>query len=171
MELSLDNLHGMLIAIHVAAGTVGLILAWPALFVPKRRGVHTLIGRSYAVAMVTLCLSTFGLFAMAPAELIGLGILGVLTFGWVMGGVWMARRKPKLRYGNWYTWHLNCMSSSVIAAVTAFAVQMTDGHLAAWLLPTVVGSPLISYRTAIAQGASLPWPGRTRRMRQPTTIS
>lgn len=163
MEISLDSLHGMLIGVHIAAGTIGLVLAWPALFVPKRRGVHTMIGRVYAVAMVMLCLTTFALFAMNPAELAGLGILGVLTFGWVTGGVWMACRKPRLRYGNWYTWHLNLMSSSVIAAVTAFAVQMTDGHLAAWLLPTIIGSPLISYRTAIAQGAGLPWPGRPRR--------
>lgn len=164
MEISLDSLHELLVGVHVAAGTVGLVLAWPALFAPKRRGFHTLIGRIYAVAMVALCLTTFGLFVMAPTELIGLGVLGVLTFGWVTGGVWMARRKPQLRFGNWYTWHLNLMSSSVIAAVTAFAVQMTDGHLAAWLLPSIIGSPLISYRTAIAQGARLPWPGRPRQV-------
>jgi len=166
MDISLDSFNGLLIAVHVAAGTIGLVLAWPVLFVPKRRGVHTLVGRVYAVAMVALCLTTFALFAMNPAELIGLGILGVLTFGWVTGGVWMARRKPRLRYGNWYVWHLNLMSSSVIAAVTAFSVQMTDGHLAAWLLPTIIGSPLISYRSAIARGANLPWPGRQRRARQ-----
>ena len=171
MEITLDSLHTLLIVVHVAAGTVGLFLAWPALFAPKRRGVHTLIGRIYAVAMVALCLSTFGLFAMAPDELIGLGILGLLTFGWVTGGVWMARRKPRLRFGDWYVWHLNLMSSSVIAAVTAFAVQMTDGHLAAWLLPTLIGSPLIAYRTAIAQGAALPWPGRPRRARHSAHVS
>jgi|GEM_PF-2627571 len=165
MAISFDTLHGFLIGIHIVTGTLSLLLAWPALFVLKRRGAHTLIGRVYAISMVTLCLSTFGLFAMAPAELIGLGILGVLTFGWVTGGVWMARRKPRLRVGNWYVWHLNLMSSSVIAAVTAFAVQMFDGHIAAWLVPTLLGSPLISYRTAIATGAPLPWPGRPRRSR------
>lgn len=119
--------------------------------------------------MVTLCLSSFALFALDPAELIELAILGVLTIGWVTGGVWMARRKPRLRYGNWYVWRLNLMSSSVIAAVTAFAVQMLDGHLAAWLLPTIIGSPLISYRSAIASGANLPWPGRTQRRAIPNT--
>ncbi|MGH9174959.1 MAG: DUF2306 domain-containing protein [Vicinamibacterales bacterium] len=165
MDFTLDGLRSAVLVTHIIAGAFGLILAWPALIAPKRRGAHTRVGRVYAIAIVVLCLTTFVLFAFDPVELIGLGVLGVLTFGWVTAGVWLARNKPRPRRGDWLTWHLNLMSSSVIAVVTAFAVQMLDGHLIAWLGPTIVGSPLISYRTAVQRGAPLPWPGRSQRRR------
>jgi len=141
-------MYGIVIALHVVAGTLGLLLAGPVLFAPKRRGWHTLLGRAYAVMAVVLCLTAFWLVALEPRRLAGLGVLGVLTLGWVAGGVWIARYKPRLTGpGAWRIWHLNLMSSSVISFVTAFAVQVADGHWLAWILPTVVGSPLIAWRT------------------------
>jgi uncharacterized membrane protein len=139
----------VLIVVHVAAGTTGLLLAWPVLFAPKRRGLHTVLGRVYAVATLALCVSAFALFAYDPARLVGLAVLGVFTLACAAGGVWLARTKPRLRGPRtWRIWHLNLMGSSVIAFVTAFAVQMTQGHLLAWILPTLIGSPLIARRTA-----------------------
>jgi hypothetical protein len=148
--------HAVLLVIHIAAGGTGLLLAWPVLFAPKRRGLHPLLGRCYAVAAVTLCLTAFSLVWYDPARLAGLAVLGVLTLAWVTTGVLFARRRPALTGpftrrmggpGTWRIWHLNLMSSSVISFVTAFAVQVTGGWLAAWLLPTIVGSPLIAMRT------------------------
>ncbi|HEX5542716.1 MAG TPA: hypothetical protein VFX60_14340 [Micromonospora sp.] len=156
-----------LIAVHAAAGTAGLLLAGPVLFAPKggarhsasaprggalnrmkNGGLHVLLGRAYALAAAVLCLSAFGLVAYDPVRLMGLAVLGVLTAGWVGAGVWLARRRPRLGApGQWRIWHLNCMSSSVISFVTAFAVQVADGHLIAWLAPTLIGSPLIAWRT------------------------
>jgi hypothetical protein len=142
-------MHGVVIAVHVIAGSLGLLLAGPVLFAPKRPGWHTVLGRTYAVAAVALCLSAFWMVAGEPRRLFGLGILGVLTLCWVAAGVWIARYKPRLSGpGAWRIWHLNLMSSSVISFVTAFAVQVADGHWLAWILPTVVGSPLIARRTA-----------------------
>ncbi|HWG98469.1 MAG TPA: hypothetical protein VNV66_03900, partial [Pilimelia sp.] len=64
-------------------------------------------------------------------------------------GVWLARRRPRLGGpGQWRVWHLNAMGSSVIAFVTAFVVQLADGHPVAWVAPTLLGAPLISWRTA-----------------------
>lgn len=137
-----------LIAIHVAAGATGLLLAGPVLFMPKRRGWHTWLGRVYALAALLLCLTAFGLVAREPVRLAGLGVLGVLTLLWAAAGVYVARHKPRLgRPGAWRVWHLNLMGSSVIAFVTAFAVQMADGYWLSWVLPTVIGSPLIAWRT------------------------
>jgi hypothetical protein len=141
-------MHTLLVVLHVTAGTTGLLLAWPTLLAPKRRGVHPVLGRIYAVATVVLCGTAFALVAYDPAELVGLAVLGVLTLGWVAGGVWFARTKPRLRGPlTWRVWHFNLMGSSVIGFVTAFAVQLTDGHLVAWLAPTVVGSLSIAWRT------------------------
>ncbi len=136
-----------LLVIHILAGGTGLLLAWPTLLAPKRRGIHTLSGRVYAVCTLLLCLTAFALVALDPARLWGLAILGTLTLAWAAAGVWIARTRPRLP-GGWRIWHLNLMCSSVISFVTAFAVQMTGGSLLAWLLPTVVGSPLIAWRTA-----------------------
>jgi hypothetical protein len=38
------------------------------------------------------------------------------------------------------------MGGSAIAFLTGFAVQLADGHLLAWLAPTVLGAPLIERR-------------------------
>ena len=141
------TLHATLIALHVLAGGLGLVVAWPALFAPKRRGWHTVLGRVFAGCAAVVCGTTFVLFALDPRELIGLFVLGVLTAAWVGGGVWLARRRPRVP-GGWFRWHLQCMGSAVIAFVTAFLVQALDGHLVAWLAPTVVGSPLIARRVA-----------------------
>ncbi len=150
-------MRGALVLLHAVSGGLGLLLAVPVLLAPKRRGRHVLLGRVYAVATVGLSLSAFGLFAYDPAELVGLFVLGVLTLGWLVGGLWFARRRPR-GFGprGWRVWHLNLMGSTVIAFVTGFAVQMTGGHLAAWLAPTVLGSALISWRTARELAAGRP---------------
>jgi hypothetical protein len=162
--------HAILIAVHAACGGTGLLLAVPVLLSPKRRGRHTRLGRAYAVAAVGLSLSAFGLFAYRPAELFGLAILGTLTLGWLIGGLWFARRRPRA-FGprGWRIWHLNLMGSTVISFVTGFAVQMTHGNLVAWLAPTVIGSLLIARRTvrevaaARPRTADHPRPGRQGR--------
>ncbi|MCW3842596.1 hypothetical protein ONA70_21075 [Micromonospora yasonensis] len=142
-------MHTVLVVIHAVSGITGLLLALPVLLAPKRRGRHTLLGRVYVGAAVGLSLSAVGLFAYDPARLWGLAVLGALTLGWVLGGFWFARRRPHVPGGRgWRIWHLNLMGSTVIAFVTGFAVQMSDGHLAAWLAPTVLGSLLIARATA-----------------------
>lgn len=143
-------MRSILLVVHIAAGATGLAVAWPALFAPKRRGWHPRFGRIFAIAAVVLSLTAFALVGYDPGRLIGLAVLGVLTLGWVVAGVWIARRKPRMHGSRaaWRIWHLNLMCSSVISFVTAFLVQLTDGNLVAWILPTIVGSVLIARRTA-----------------------
>ncbi|MFF5176012.1 hypothetical protein ACFY3U_25770 [Micromonospora sp. NPDC000089] len=142
-------MHTVLVVIHAVSGATGLLLALPVVLAPKRRGRHTLLGRVYAGAAVTLSLSAFGLFAYDPAGLWGLALLGALTLSWLVGGLWFARRRPAgLGRRGWRVWHLNLMGSTIIAFVTGFAVQTTHGNLVAWLAPTVVGSALIARATA-----------------------
>ncbi|WP_052744709.1 hypothetical protein [Micromonospora sp. HK10] len=138
-----------LVVVHAVSGSLGLLLALPVLLAPKRRGRHTRLGWVYAGAALGLSLSALGLFALDPARLWGLAVLGALTLGWLVGGVLIARRRPR-RLGprGWRIWHLNLMGSTVIAFVTGFAVQMTDGNLIAWLAPTLIGSAFIARATA-----------------------
>lgn len=136
------------LALHVAAGAVGLVVAWPALLAPKRRGWHPRFGRVYAGALLVMGVTALVLASADPARLAGLAVIAVLTLAAGAAGVWFARRKPRIGRGGWMIWHLNLMCSSVIAFVTAFAVTMADGHWLAWVVPTLVGSPLISRTTA-----------------------
>ena len=158
----LDALRQVLLIIHIVAGTVGLVVAGPVLLVSKRRGVHTTLGRVYGLAVLLLCLTAFPLVAYNPDELWWLGLIGVGTLSSAAGGIWLVRERPRVPRG-WYVWHLNLMCGSVISFVTAFAVQITDGHPLSWIIPTIVGSPLIAIRSAMAQGAD---PFRRFRLRR-----
>jgi len=147
MTSAAQLLHTIALVAHIAAGGAGLLLAGPILLAPKRRGRHTYLGRTYAIATAVLCVSAFVLAAYDPAALWPFLIIGAATAAWAGGGVWMARRRP---VRDWYIWHLNLMGSSVIAFVTAFAMQMADNALWSVITPTLVGAPLIAYRTASA---------------------
>ncbi|MDP9395797.1 MAG: hypothetical protein M3Q27_16710 [Actinomycetota bacterium] len=137
----------ILLVLHIGAGVTGLLLAGPVVLVPKRRGGHTVLGRIYAGALAVLCLTA------APLALVDLrrmvGLLGIAIGTALAGavGVAAARYRPALP-GGWLLWHLNAMGTSVISLVTAFAVQASDGHPVSWVLPTLVGSPLIAARSA-----------------------
>lgn len=156
----------MTVAAHVAAGALGLMIAIPTLLVRKRRrGWHGRLGRVFVVLAMVVALTAFWLVAQAPSELVGLGVLGVLTALWAGSGWALARFRPRVR-GGWVRWHVSMMGSAVIAFVTAFAVQVFDGHLAAWLVPTMLGSPLIG-RT-VQRWSDRPARGREARSPVPT---
>lgn len=140
-------IHTVVLVAHIGAGAAGLLLAGPILFAPKRRGRHTLLGRTYAVATAVLCLTAFVLAAYDPADLWPFVLIGIGTAACAAGGVWMVRRRP---IRNWFIWHFALMGSSVISFVTAFAMQMADNALWSMIVPTLVGAPLIAYRTRLA---------------------
>lgn len=154
MSSATHLLHTIALVAHIGAGGTGLLLAGPVLFAPKRRGRHTLLGRAYAIATAVLCLSAFVLAAYDPAGLWPFIGIGIGTAACAGGGVWMARNRP---FPNWSIWHFNLMGSSVIAFVTAFAMQMADNALWSIVAPTIIGTPLIAYRTRLALTA-----GRSR---------
>ncbi|CAN5231742.1 hypothetical protein BH23ACT9_BH23ACT9_12610 [soil metagenome] len=154
----MDPLRVVLL-IHVVAGVVGLVAALPATRSAKRRGLHTRSGRVFAVCGLVVAASALALVAARPSELVGLGVLGVLTGVWSGAGWWLAASRPAVP-GGWLYWHIQMMGSGVIAFVTAFAVTLADGHLVAWILPTIIGSALI--------GRALSRPGRAWRPRRQT---
>jgi hypothetical protein len=153
------GLYSVLLTLHVAAATTGLVITAPTLLVPKRRGFHTVLGKVYGAALITMCLTALALVVYRPSVLWPLGIIAVGVLGLAVPGLLLALRRPR----GWYIWHLNLMPSSAISFVTAFAVQVTDvRNLWAWLLPTIIGSPLIAYRSAVAQGRIKPIRPRLR---------
>ncbi len=142
-------LHTALVTAHVGAGAAGVLLAGPVLLAPKRAGLHPRLGRVYLGALALMCVTALGLAAYDPIRLAGLALLATGTAAAAGTGVRLAHRRPR----GWYRRHVRLMGGSAIAFLTGFAVQLADGHLLAWLAPTLVGVPLIerSMRPAVAR--------------------
>lgn len=130
----------ILLAAHIAAGSLGLLVGPLAMLAPKRPGRHPKLGAAYQISTAVLCLSAFGLVAYRPG-LWWLGLIAAATWASALGGWWAAR----CRFHGWVPWHLNLMCSSYISFVTAFlVVNLGLNSAVAWIAPTLVGAPLIA---------------------------
>ncbi len=133
-----------ILAVHITCGALGLIvgpLAMAARKRPLRRGAHwhRRLGLAYQAMVAGLCVSALGLVALRPS-LWWLGLVAVATQAAAIVG-WVTR--PSAR-PTMLSLHIGAMCGSYISFVTAFLVVNADG-LVWWLLPTVVGSPLIAW--------------------------
>ncbi|MFC1411866.1 hypothetical protein ACEZCY_21665 [Streptacidiphilus sp. N1-12] len=132
-------MHTWVLVVHVVAGSSGLLLGPVAMLARKGPGLHPRVGRAYQGATAALCLSAFGLVAYKPA-LWWLGVIGTATWGAALGGWWVRRRG----FDGWLAWHIGLMCGSYVSFVTAFlVVNLGFGSVLAWILPTLVGTPLI----------------------------
>ncbi len=135
-------LHDATLAIHIAAGVSGLVLGPVAMRARKRRGLHTRAGEAYHWVMLTVCASAALLVAFKPSELWWFLPIAGGSYGFALLGYLMAKRRP----AGWLQWHISGQGGSYIALVTALlVVNLGDVTWLVWLLPTLVGSPLITW--------------------------
>jgi uncharacterized membrane protein len=135
------ELREPVLAIHIAAGTTGLILGPLAFASPKRRGRHTGLGETYHWVMLTVCVSAIGLAILAWHRL--WWFLPIATFSYanaLAGYLAVKRRRP-----GWLRRHVRGMGGSYIALVTALVVNTGGRLLFMWFLPTIVGSPILAW--------------------------
>lgn len=142
-------LHTVVLAVHIAAGTSGLLIGPLAMVALKRRGWHTRLGWGYQVAVAVMTTSALGLVAMAPARLWGLAPVAIATEVAALLG-WAVRRRHA---PGWLPMHIRLMCGSYVSFLTAALVVNWSSPLA-WVLPTVVGSPLIAMTVSRASGGS-----------------
>ena len=133
-------MHGALLGIHIAAGSLGLLLGPLAMTAPKRPGRHTRAGLAYQAATAFLAITAIGLAVYNWSELWFLALIAIGTEAAALGG-WLVqeRRRP-----GWLTVHISLMCGSYISFVTALLVANSNS-IVAWILPTIVGSPLIAW--------------------------
>lgn len=131
-------LHTLLLTAHITAGTVGLALGPLVMAASKRAGWHIRLGLTYQVVVATMTLSALGLVALAPARLWGLGLIAAATEAAALAG-WVVRRR---RRPGWLPRHIRLMCGSYISFVTGALVVNWSNPLA-WILPTMIGTPLI----------------------------
>jgi len=136
------SLRDPFLALHIAAGTTGLILGPIAMRAPKRRGPHTKLGETYHWVMLAVCVSAAALAVLAWHRI--WWFLPIATFSYanaLVGYLAVKRRRP-----GWIRAHIGGMGGSYIALVTALLVVNVGQQLPiVWFLPTVVGSPIIAW--------------------------
>lgn len=132
-------LHDALLLVHVIAGIAGLLLGPLALAVPKRAGWHPRLGRVYLVVVAAMTSTAVVLAVLDPARLWWLGLIAAATAVTALLG-WRARLR---RAPGWVGRHVSLMCGSYVSFVTAALVVNWSGPLT-WVLPTLIGSPLIA---------------------------
>jgi hypothetical protein len=135
-----------LLIIHIVSGSLALLVGPVAMALPKRHGWHTRLGTGYVALVSLLSASAIGLAAMKPA-LWWLGVIAGLTLAAVLVGRELRRRHPP----GWLPLHISMMCGSYISLTTALlVVNLGLDSAIAWILPTVVGTPLIARRAYLA---------------------
>jgi len=130
------------LAIHIAAGSTGLILGPLAMRAPKLRGPHTRLGETYHWVMLAVCVSAAGLSILAWRRIWWLLPIAVFSYANALVGYLAVKR----RWSGWLRAHIGGMGGSYIALVTALLVVNVGQRLPiVWFLPTVIGSPTIAW--------------------------
>ena len=125
-------LHSVVLAVHVVAGTAGLLLGPSVLraALGDRRGTRP--ANAYLVAVTALTVSAAVLVALRPGDLWPFLLLAAGTLAAVLA----ARRAVAVDR------HVRLIGGSYISLVTALLV-VSWGSLVAWVIPTVVGTLLV----------------------------
>jgi uncharacterized membrane protein len=137
----------VVVGIHIPLGLACVVLGAVAMFSEKRQGRHSTFGKIYYWCLLTLFASATLLSVMLWAENYHLFILGALSFV----SAWFGRRALRERWRCWARLHITGMGLSYVLMLIAFYVDNGKQlplwkdlpHFMYWLLPLVVGLPII----------------------------
>ncbi|MCB2204808.1 DUF2306 domain-containing protein [bacterium] len=142
---------------HVVFGTVALVLGPVAMTARKVRGLHTEVGEAYHWVVLGVCLSAGILSVMGWSRIWWFFPIASGSYAFALLGYVAAKR----RWKGWLGAHLTGQGGSYIAMCTALLVvnwQSLTGiygiaALIAWVLPTIIGTPIIAWISRqVAQG-------------------
>ena len=135
------------LACHIASGLTCVVTGAMAATAGKRPGRHTAAGRVYVWSLAVVFVSATVMALLRLAEDWHLLMIAVVAF--TSGSLgYLARRR---RWRGWLRLHLLGMSGSYIALLTGFYVDNGPNlplwnrlpTVAFWLLPSLVGIPLV----------------------------
>jgi hypothetical protein len=138
--------HTAVLAVHVVAGSLGLVLGPFAVARPSSTGWAAALGAVYQPAVAVLCATAVALAVWSPA-LWWLATVALATEVAALAGWWVRRR----RRAGWRALQLRLTGGSYIALLTALVVVSVPSPYV-WALPTVVGTPLIERAAARSRG-------------------
>lgn len=133
------------------AGVLGLITGPIAMIASKKKGVHTRIGSLYFCLVALVCASALVLAFRKWEQNWWFVLIALFSFHFALKGFRAARN----RKAGWLGDHISGMLGSYIALATA-ALVVNSGSFASdhavptvflWVLPTMIGIPLIRLAT------------------------
>jgi len=146
-----------MLAVHIAAGTLGLMLGALALWSERAPTYRSRAGLAYQWTVLAVALTAIALVALDSWALWWLVPLAVLSYGLALVGY---RAPARPRNGAWVRVYAHGQGGSYIALVTALLVVSLAGPaaIAAAIVPTLIRLPLIERRaTHISRETSTPW--------------
>lgn len=136
------TLHDLVLALHIALGAGGIILGPVVMQASKRPGTHTQFGAIYHWLFLGVFITTVILCLMNWQKFWWLLFVGAGSYAFALLGYLSA----KLRWKNWLRYHISGQCGSYIAMATAvLVVNLGLGVWWAWVLPTIIGSPMIAW--------------------------
>lgn len=144
----MPSLHDILLTLHVAAGSLGLVFGplalWRSRGAPALPGSRT--GEAYLWCVLVTSLTAVGLVGFDWPQLWWLTLLAAFAASLAL----LAVVAPGARFRGWERACAHGEGGSYIALVTALLVVSVEGpaSFVAWTLPTLAGLPLIEVRAA-----------------------
>lgn len=143
------------LAVHIMAGLICVVTGVLATTAAKRRGRHTVAGTVYVWSLAVVVASATIMASLRFAEDWHLLLIAVVAFAAGSLG-YLARWR---RWRGWLRVHLLGMSGSYIALLTGFYVDNGPRlplwnrlpTIAFWLMPSLVGIPLVARAMARRQ--------------------
>jgi len=131
----------MLLSAHVLLGFTALVLGPLVMLSRKAPGFHPRAGEVYHAAVLGVCLTAGALAALDWARLWGFLPIAIGSYAFAFVGYAAA----KLRFRGWLPVHVIGQSGSYIAMVTALLVVNWENAVWPWVIPTLVGTPLVAW--------------------------
>lgn len=136
------TLFSAVLAFHIAAGALGLVLGPIAMLAAKRPGTHTRTGEAYHWVMLATCVSAALLSVLDWARIWWFLLIAVGSYAFALAGYVAAKR----RWTGWLRTHIAGQGGAILV-VNWSLLTGTRGVTSpwAWALPTLIGSPLIAW--------------------------
>jgi len=137
----------VLLAVHVAAGTCGLVLGPPILWRLARRPIRNHTHRlevAYLLAVAAVSASALGLVLNNIGAFWWLAPIAAATCGAAYGAYRLQRRTGLAAI----TWHARLLGGTYISLLTALLVVSVGGWMS-WVLPSLVGAAVVEYITTV----------------------
>jgi len=136
------------IGVHIPLGIVCVLAGAGAMLSQKGRGRHSTFGIIYFWCLLALFCSATFLSVMRWSENYHLFVLGALSFVCA----WIGRSALRGRWRHWVRLHMTGLGLSYIFLLIAFYVDNGKQlpiwkdlpHVTYWLLPLLVGAPLLA---------------------------
>jgi uncharacterized membrane protein len=132
----------MLLLTHVLLGTAALLLGPVAMLSRKGPGLHPRVGEVYHALVLGACVTAGALAILDWSRLWFFLPIALGSYAFALTGYLAA----KLRFSGWLPVHVIGQGGSYIAMATALlVVNLGRSSFWAWVLPTLVGTPLIAW--------------------------